>query len=119
MTPTQGVAQDIAVEDLGQEYRIDIMETRMCTEEEIELAISRMKNSSAGEDEVPPGVIKKAWPVYKKYITCFFAMCLSIGYHPQCFKTAILCALPKLGKRIRSEPQSYRLIALFSCLGKC
>lgn len=45
-------------------------------------------------------------------------MCLNIGHHPQCFKSAILCALPKPGKRIRSEPRSYRLIALLVCLGK-
>ena len=90
----------------------------MCTEGEVEYAIPRMGNSSAGEDEIPPWVIKKAWPVLKKHITSFFGVCLHNGHHPQCFRSAILCALPKPGKRIRSEPRSYRLIALLSCLGK-
>lgn len=41
-----------------------------------------------------------------------------VGYHPQVFKTATLCALPKPGKRSRSLPCFYRLIALLFCLGK-
>lgn len=45
-------------------------------------------------------------------------MCLEEGYHPRVFKNATLCALPKPGKRSRSLPRSYRLIALLSCLGK-
>ena len=92
--------------DLSQENRSGVPKTHRCTGEEIEFAISRMGNSSAGEDEIPPGVIKKAWPIYKEHLTSFFAMCLSIGHHPKCFKTAILCALSKPGKRVRSEPRS-------------
>lgn len=118
LTPTEGIGQDASAVDLSQEERNDIPETHMCNEEEAEYAISRMGNSSAGEDEIPPGVIKKAWPVLKKHITSFFGMCLRNGHHPQCFKSAILCALPKPEKKIRSEPKSYRLIALLSCLGK-
>lgn len=40
--------------------------------------------------------------------------CLEEGYHP----LALLCILPKLGKRCRALSNSYRLIALLSCLGK-
>ena len=54
----------------------------------------------------------------QKQIILFFGMCLSIGHHPQCFKTAIFYALQKPGQRVRSEPRTYRLIALLSCLGK-
>lgn len=90
----------------------------MCNEKEKEYAISRIGKSSTGEDEIPLGVIKKAWPVPKNHITSFFGMCLHNGHNPQCFKSAILCTLPKPGKRICSEPRSYRLIALLSCLGK-
>ena len=115
---TEGIGQDTSAVDLSQEERNGIPETHMCTKEEVEYAISRIGNSSAGEDKIPPGIIKKAWPVLKKHITSFFGMCLHNGHHPQCFKSAILCALLKPGKRIRSEPRSYRLIALLSCLGK-
>lgn len=85
---------------------------------EIELAIFHAGNTSAGPDRIPPQVIKKAWPVYKEEITCLFQHCLEEGYHPCIFKNATLCALPKPGKRLRSLPRSYRLIALLLCLGK-
>lgn len=45
-------------------------------------------------------------------------MCLEEGYHPLNFRNAILCALPKPGKRPKHLPRFYRLIALLSCLGK-
>lgn len=50
LTPTDGIAQDITAVDLNQENRSGVPETHMCTGEEIEFAISRMENSSAGED---------------------------------------------------------------------
>ncbi len=54
----------------------------------------------------------------KEEVTRLFQRCLEEGYHPSVFKNATLCALPKPGKRPRSLPQSYHLIALLSCLGK-
>lgn len=56
--------------------------------------------------------VKKAWPIFKEEITQLFQLCLEEGYHSLIFKTAILCVLPKPGKRNRSLPRSYRLIAL-------
>lgn len=85
---------------------------------EIEAAILHAGNTLAGPDGIPLLVIKKAWPVYKKEITYLFQSCLEEGYHLCVFKNATLCALPKPGKRPRSLPRSYRLIALLSCLGK-
>ena len=84
----------------------------------IEIALFQAGNTSAGPDGIPPLVIKKAWPVYKPEITRLFQSCLEKGYHPAVFRNATLCALPKPGKRPCSLPQSYRLIALLSCLGK-
>lgn len=62
--------------------------------------------------------MKKTWPIYKKHFINFFAMCLSIGHHPKCFKIAVLCVFPKSKKRVCSEPRLYRLIAILSCLRK-
>ena len=85
---------------------------------EIEVAIFQAVNTSEDPDGIPPLVIKKAWPVYKEKVTRLFQRCLEEGYHPSVFKIATLCALPKPGKRPRSLPWSYRLIALLLCLGK-
>ncbi len=69
-------------------------------------------------DEISPTIIKKAWPAHCEEITSLFQQCLKEGYHLLVFKKAILCSFPKLRKRCRALPRSYRLIALLSCLGK-
>ncbi len=85
---------------------------------EVEARIFHAGYTKAGVDKTPPLIIKKAWPVYQEEIIQLFQFCLDEGYHPKIFKTAILCALPKPGKRARVFSRSYRLIALLSCLGK-
>lgn len=77
-----------------------------------------MGNSSTKKDEVLLGVINKAYPMSKNYITCFFAIYLNIEYYLLYFKIAILCAIVKPRKRICLRSQSYRLITLLSYLKK-
>ncbi len=81
-------------------------------------AIFHAGNKSPGPDKTPYFVKKKAWPEYMEQITLLFQLCLQEGYHPLAFHHAILCVLPKLGKRPQHLPRLYRLIALLSCLGK-
>lgn len=45
-----------------------------------------------------------------------FQLCLNEGYYTTVFKTAILCALPKIRNCPKHLPQLYCLIALLSCL---
>lgn len=104
--------------NLYTESRENPVQWHPCSIQEVELGIFHAGNTSPGADEIPPMVVKKAWPIFKEEITQLFQLCLEEGYHAPVFKTAILCALPKPGKRNRSLPQSYRLIALLSCLGK-
>ncbi len=85
---------------------------------EIEIVIFQADNTSEGPDGIPPIVIEKTWPVYKEEVTGLFHRCLEKGYHLSVFKNATLCKLPNLRKRSRSQPRSYRYIALLSCLGK-
>jgi hypothetical protein len=44
--------------------------------------------------------------------------CLQLGYHPKCFRHAVLAIIQKPNKADRSSPRSYRPIALLSVLGK-
>lgn len=85
--------------------------------EEVEAGIFHVGNTAAGVDKTPL-IIKKAWPVYQEEIIQLFQLCLDEEYHPKIFKTGILCALPKPGKRARALSRSYRLIELLSFLGK-
>lgn len=81
-TPIEKIAQDIIAINLSQKNKSCIQETHMYTVEKIEFAISWIRNCSIREDEFLPGVIKKAWPSYKKIITSFFDICLNIRHHP-------------------------------------
>ena len=88
------------------------------TQQEVEYALLKAKNTTPGTDEISATAIKKAWPVMGNLISATFALCLEDGWHPTSFRTAVLCVINKPGKRDKSQPRSYRLIALLSVLGK-
>ncbi len=104
--------------DLSQETRTDPIFSHPCVEKEVEAGILHVGNTAAGVDKTPPLINKKSLPVYQEEIIQLFQFCLDEGYHPKIFKTAILFALPKPGKRARVLSRFYRLIALLSCLEK-
>lgn len=81
-------------------------------------ATCQITSSAPGEDEVTSSVRNKAWPILGERLTSLFNECIRLGTHPQTFKTANIVILPKVGKRNRALPKSYRPIALLSCLGK-
>ena len=113
LTPSGNYVSDSTeVPNLHQESRAYALAWHSCTVNEIEAAIFQARNTFPGSDEISPLVIKRAWPIYKEEIIRLFQMCLEVGYPPQVFKTA------KPGKRSHLFPQSYRLIALLSCLEK-
>ena len=77
-----------------EETRAPAPDWHTCTWQEVEKAVFCTGNTSAGMDEIPPMIIKKAWPVIKEEITLLFQLCLDEGHHPLAFKKVILCALP-------------------------
>ena len=87
-------------------------------EPEAKRAVNRPKNSTPGLDGIPSSILKKSWPLLGSAITSLYNHCLEAGWHPTPFRQATLVAIPKPGKRDRSSPRSYRLIALLSVLGK-
>ena len=88
------------------------------TELAIEQAILQAGNTAPGIDEIPTCVLKVAWPLIKNLVVQLFRGCLQLGYHPKCFRHAVLAIMQKPNKGDRSSPRSYRPIALLSVLGK-
>jgi len=88
------------------------------SEKEIYNAVVRPKNSTPGKDGVSTSILRKAWPSLGAAISVLYQGCLEQGWHPTPFRDASLVAIPKPGKRDRSSPRAYRLIALLSVLGK-
>ena len=88
------------------------------TEADIERAILCAGNTAPGADEIPTLILKTAWPLIKDKVRLLFQGCLTLGYHPKCFREAILAIIQKPNKPDRSSPRAYRPIALLSVLGK-
>lgn len=88
------------------------------TSEEAQAAIFKPRNTSPGIDGLQNIVLKLGWESIKGLVTVIFNMSLEWGCVPTEFKRTRLCAVPKGGKRDKSNPRSYRLIALLPTLAK-
>ena len=90
------------------------------TELAIQQAILQAGNTAPGIDEIPTCILKVAWPLINNLVVQLFQACLQLGYHPKCFRHAVLAIIQKLkkGRSSRSSPRSYRPIALLPVLGK-
>ncbi|KAI0992648.1 hypothetical protein K3495_g15537, partial [Podosphaera aphanis] len=85
---------------------------------EIRDSILGAGNTAPGEDEIPTAILKKGWSLIGSAVTNLFRFCLNVGFHPTCFKKAILVMVSKPNKLDKSNPRSFRPIALLSVLGK-
>ncbi|KAI9034741.1 reverse transcriptase, partial [Aspergillus affinis] len=85
---------------------------------QVEKAILHAGNTTPGSDELPTSILKAAWPLIKDRVLALYQGCLATGYHPQCFRHAILAIIQKPNKTDWANPRSYRPIALLSVLGK-
>ncbi|ENH71687.1 hypothetical protein FOC1_g10002551 [Fusarium oxysporum f. sp. cubense race 1] len=89
------------------------------TELEIIVMIQRLPSKKAcGEDKVPNEALKLCRELVAPYIAKIFNACIRLGYHAAAFRKAITVMLPKAGKPAYNLPNSWRPIALLSCLGK-
>jgi hypothetical protein len=85
---------------------------------QVEKAVLHAGNTTPGADELPTCILKVAWPLIKDRVLALYQGCLKIGYHPKCFRHAVLAIIQKPNKTDWSNPRSYRPIALLSVLGK-
>jgi Reverse transcriptase (RNA-dependent DNA polymerase)/Endonuclease-reverse transcriptase len=85
---------------------------------DVERAILRTGSTAPGADEIPTCVLRVAWPLIRERVYNLFEACLRLGYHPKCFRHAVLVMAQKPNKTDRSSPRSYRPIALLAVLGK-
>jgi hypothetical protein len=92
---------------------------RVLTELEIMMMIQKLPSKKAcGEDKVPNEALKLCRKLAAPYITKLFNVCIRLGRHAADFRKAITVMLPKAGKSTYNVPNSWRPIALLSCLGK-
>lgn len=88
------------------------------TEFEVSQAVLGAGNTTPGKDGISTAILRLAWPQISSLVLDLFQACVEIGYHPHCFRVAILAIIEKPNKIDKSSPRSYRPIALLSVLGK-
>jgi ribonuclease HI len=88
------------------------------SEDEVRDCTIGVANTAAGKDEVAVATLSLAWPVISHLITDLFNACITVGYHPLPFKSAVVVMIGKANKPDPSRPNAWRPIALLSCLGK-
>ena len=88
------------------------------TDQEIYRSCCQVTSSAPGPDEITVIALRNAWPIIGNRVAALFRQCDLLGHHPLSFKKASVIILPKSGDRNFSLPNSYRPIALLSCLGK-
>ena len=88
------------------------------TDSEVVESIFSSGNTAPGKDGITSAVLRLAWPQISALVIDLFRACTEAGYHPLCFRTAIVAIIEKPKKIDRSCPRSYRPISLLSVLGK-
>lgn len=86
--------------------------------EEAERNCIGVSSTSPGTDRVTVRLLKACWEPVKHYIHGLYNRCLQLEYFPQHWRVAEVVMLPKVGKKDKTSPRSWRPIALISCLSK-
>jgi len=79
---------------------------------------STSANISPSPNQINYTMIKWAWPSIQAELTALMQKCLTLGYYPQQWRTAVAVALQKPSKPDYTQPHVYRLITLLECMGK-
>jgi hypothetical protein len=89
------------------------------TRDAVAKILAKLKtDTSTGPDGIPPRALKVCASLLSGHITPIFNTCLRRGIYPQNWKIAHVSPIYK-GKGLKTEPISYRPIALLSITSKC
>lgn len=91
---------------------------RTITLEEVEAHTIGVTSTSPGVDGITVRLLKECWGHIKQYVHKLFQKCLDLAHFPGPWHYAEVTMIPKVGKKDRTSPRSWRPIALLSCLGK-
>ena len=95
----------------GEDYNSPI------TIEELDKALTRTKNTSPGEDEIPYLILKNLHPNMKRELLNIYNQCFFTGEFPRAWKEGLIVPIGKPLKP-KTQVESYRPITLLSCMGK-
>ena len=89
------------------------------TKEEALALLSRTKNTSApGSSGIGWELLKQGWGHIDDALTAVFNACISLGYHPPAWKSAVVVVIPKPDKPDYTLPKAHRPISLLETMSK-
>ena len=88
------------------------------TPEEVERNTTGVSSTSPGTDRTTVRLLKACWEHVRHTVRGIYQKCLELSHYPSTWKLAEVAMIPKVGKKDRTSPRSWRPIALLSCLGK-
>jgi hypothetical protein len=77
-----------------------------------------VSSTSPGTDRSTVRLLRAYWAYIGELIRRIFQRCLELNHFPAQWKLAEVAMIPKVGKKDRTSPRSWRPIALLSCIGK-
>jgi ribonuclease HI len=86
--------------------------------EESERNTIGVSSTSPGTDRSTVRLLRACWAQVGELIRRIFQRCLELNHFPAQWKLAEVAMIPKVGKKDRMSPRSWRPIALLSCIGK-
>jgi ribonuclease HI len=86
--------------------------------EEAERNTIGVSSTSPGTDRSTVRLLRACWAQVGQLIRRIFQRCLELNHFPAQWKLAEVAMIPKVGKKDRTSPRSWRPIALLSCIGK-
>ena len=86
--------------------------------EEAERNTIGVSSTSPGTDRSTVRLLRACWAQVGQLIRRIFQRCLELNHFPAQWKLAEVAMIPKVGKKNRTSPRSWRPIALLSCIGK-
>ena len=89
------------------------------TKEETHALLTRTKNTSApGSSGIGWELLKQGWSHIDDTLTAVFNACITLGYHPPTWKSAVVVVIPKPDKPDYTLPKAHRPISLLETMSK-
>ena len=91
----------------------------LLTRQEIGALLQKITNhSTLGLSGHTWAVLKWTWEVDEDQVAALLEGCIQAGYHPNRWKEAIVCIIPKPNQADYTLPKNFHPISLLECLGK-
>lgn len=82
------------------------------------LLMDTASTSAPGTSGISWHIMKEAWLAIKDHTVSIANACLTIGYHPQLWRHALVVVIPKPDRADYTMAKNYRPISLIECLSK-